>query len=170
MKANNTSIWLAALLAAGISGSSQALPTDRNQPIHVSADTATMDDNSGITTYSGNVQIKQGTLKIEARTVDLYRNEAGVSRILATGNVHFQQQAAADKPVTNAYGERMDYQVNRQEITITGQARVVQQKDTFTGQKIIYNLEKSLVNAFSGEAGKGQQRVEMVIQPKGAAK
>ncbi len=170
MKASNTSIWLAALLAMSLSGTSQALPSDRNQPIHVSADTATIDDNSGITTYSGNVQIKQGTLKITARRVDLHRDNEGVSRILATGDVQFQQQAATDKPVTNAYGERMDYQISRQEITITGQARVVQQQDTFTGQKIVYNLDKSLVNAFSGEAGKGQQRVEMVIQPKGAAK
>ncbi len=167
MKPNNTRLWLAALLSLSMSGTSLALPSDRNQPIHVSADTATIDDNTGITTYSGNVEIAQGTLKINARSVDLHRNESGVSRILATGDVKFQQQAAKDKPVTNAYGERMDYQVNRQEITITGQARVVQQKDTFTGQKIVYNLDKSLVNAFSGEGGQG--RVQMVIQPKGAA-
>ena len=167
MKPNNTRLWLAALLALSISGTSLALPTDRNQPIHISADTATIDDNTGITTYSGNVEIAQGTLKINARNVDLHRNASGVSRILATGNVKFQQQAASDKPLTNAYGERMDYQVDRQEITITGNARVVQQKDTFTGQKIIYNLEKSLVNAFSGDDG--QSRVQMVIQPKGAA-
>jgi lipopolysaccharide export system protein LptA len=166
MKPNNTRLWLAALLALSISGTSLALPTDRNQPIHISADTATIDDNTGITTYTGNVEIAQGTLKINARNVDLHRNEAGVSRILATGNVQFQQQAASDKPLTNAYGDRMDYQVSRQEITITGNARVVQQKDTFTGQKIVYNLEKSLVNAFSGDDGKG--RVQMVIQPKGA--
>jgi lipopolysaccharide export system protein LptA len=168
MKPNNTRLWLAALLSLGIAGTCQALPTDRNQPIHVSADRATMDDNSGITTYSGNVEIEQGSLKIKARSVDLHRNNDGVSRILATGNVQFQQQASSDKPVTNAYGERMDYQVQRQEITITGDARVVQQKDTFTGQKIVYNLDKSLVNAFSSEDGKGQ-RVQMVIQPKGAA-
>lgn len=168
MKPNNTRLWLAALLSLGIAGTCQALPTDRNQPIHVSADKATMDDNSGITTYSGNVEIEQGSLKIKARSVDLHRNNDGVSRILATGNVQFQQQASSDKPVTSAYGERMDYQVQRQEITITGDARVVQQKDTFTGQKIVYNLDKSLVNAFSSEDGKGQ-RVQMVIQPKGAA-
>jgi hypothetical protein len=42
MKPNNTRLWLAALLSLSISGTSLALPTDRNQPIHVSADTATM--------------------------------------------------------------------------------------------------------------------------------
>jgi hypothetical protein len=98
MKPNNTRLWLAALLALSISGTSLALPTDRNQPIHISADTATIDDNTGITTYTGNVEIAQGTLKINARNVDLHRNEAGVSRILATGSVQFQQQAASDKP------------------------------------------------------------------------
>ena len=57
--------------------------------------------------------------------------------------------------------------LGRREITITGKARVVQQTDSFTGQKIVYNLDKSLVNAFGGEGEKGQ-RVQMVIQPKGA--
>lgn len=167
MKATDRSTWLAALLALAISGNALALPEDRNQPIHISADQATIDDISGITTYAGNVSIEQGSMKISARRVDLHRNGGDVSRILATGNVQFQQQAARDKPVTNAYGERMDYDIARQEITITGQAKVVQQQDTFTGQKIVYNLDKSLVNAFSGEGDKGQ-RVQMVIQPKGA--
>lgn len=165
MKANSTRFWLALLLALGISGTSQALPTDRSQPIHISADKASMDDNTGVTTYSGNVHIEQGSMKITANKVDLHRDGQGVNRILATGNVHFQQQAAADKPVTDAYGERMDYHLDKREVTITGKARVVQRKDTFTGDKIIYNLDKSIVNAFSGE-GKSGQRVQMVIQPK----
>ncbi|GGO82861.1 lipopolysaccharide export system protein LptA [Marinobacterium nitratireducens] len=164
----NTRSWLAALLAVAMSGAALALPEDRNQPINISADQATIDDLSGTTTYSGNVSIEQGSMKITARQVDLYRSDGDVDRILATGNVHFRQQAAQDKPVTNAYGERMDYRIARREITITGNARVVQQKDSFTGQKIVYNLDKSLVNAFGGEGGEGQ-RVQMVIQPKGAA-
>jgi len=161
------SIWLAAMLSLAVSGTVQALPDDRNQPIQIAADQATIDDAQGVTSYSGNVQIEQGSMKITASKVDLYRSNGDVNRILATGNVHFQQQAASDKPVTNAYGERMDYSIDRREITITGQARVVQQKDTFTGQKIVYNLDRSLVNAFGGEGEKGQ-RVQMVIQPKGA--
>ncbi|MFC6669489.1 lipopolysaccharide transport periplasmic protein LptA [Marinobacterium aestuariivivens] len=168
MRATDTGTWLAALLALAISGSALALPGDRNQPIHISADQATIDDVSGVTTYAGNVHIEQGSMKISARQVDLHRNDGDVSRILATGNVHFQQQAASNKPVTNAYGERMDYDIGRREVTITGEAKVVQQKDTFTGQKIVYNLDKSIVNAFSGKGEQGQ-RVQMVIQPKGAA-
>ncbi|NVK44119.1 MAG: lipopolysaccharide transport periplasmic protein LptA [Oceanospirillaceae bacterium] len=164
MKATKT--WLAALSIA-VSSAALALPEDRSQPINISADQATIDDVSGTTIYSGNVSIEQGSMKITASQVDLYRSNGDVDRILATGNVHFQQQAARDKPVTNAYGERMDYRIDRREITITGNARVVQQKDSFTGQKIVYNLDKSLVNAFSGEGQKGQ-RVQMVIQPKGA--
>lgn len=167
MKPTNRNLWLAVLLSLAASGTALALPGDRDQPIQIAADQASIDDISGVASYSGNVQVEQGSMKITASKVDLYRSDGDVSRILATGNVHFQQQAASNKPVTNAYGERMDYRIDRREITITGKARVVQQKDTFTGQKIVYNLDKSLVNAFSGEGEKGG-RVQMVIQPKGA--
>ncbi|GAA0788155.1 lipopolysaccharide transport periplasmic protein LptA [Marinobacterium sediminicola] len=144
----------------------QALPDDRQQPIHISADSASMNERSGITVYTGNVEIVQGTMIIRGARVELHRNDAGVQRIISTGNpAQFQQQPSRNQPVTKAYGERMDYRVNKQEITITESARVDQGRDTFTGERIIYNMEKAVVNAYGSDSDSGQ-RVQMVIQPK----
>ena len=48
---------------AVMSASALALPSDRSQPISLVADKATYNDKTGITTYTGNVVIEQGTMK-----------------------------------------------------------------------------------------------------------
>jgi lipopolysaccharide export system protein LptA len=143
-----------------------ALPEDRNKPIHISANSAQIDENSGITTYSGNVLISQGTMKIKAGKVNLYQRNNNVNRIVATGSpASFSQTASANQAITDAYGQRLEYQVDTQTITITGNARVEQDKNQFSGERIVYQMDKSLVNAYSGEGNSGQ-RVQMIIQPK----
>ncbi|WP_432697956.1 lipopolysaccharide transport periplasmic protein LptA [Marinobacterium sp. YM272] len=151
-----------------LSAPAMALPEDSSQPIQIGADSASMNDNTGVTVYRGNVEIEQGSMKIRGDQVELYRSADGdVDRIVSIGRpAEFEQKPNADDPVTHAYGLRMEYRVNRQEITITQEARVEQGKDTFSGQRIVYNMDKAIVNAFSSESG--DQRVKMVIQPKQA--
>ena len=144
-----------------------ALPEDQQQPIHISADRASMNERTGVTVYSGRVEIVQGTMVIRGQRVELHRTAAGnVERIISTGKpAEFQQQPRKDQALTKAYGERMDYHVTQQEVTITESARVDQGQDSFTGERIIYNMEKAIVNAFGSDSDAGQ-RVQMVIQPK----
>jgi lipopolysaccharide export system protein LptA len=52
-----------------MSASAFALPSDRNQPISLVADRATYNDKTGITTYTGNVVIEQGTMKLQADSI-----------------------------------------------------------------------------------------------------
>lgn len=143
-----------------------ALPEDASQPIHISADSASINDNTGVTVYTGDVHIQQGTMQIRGDRVELYRNDAGeVDRIVSVGKpAEFEQQPQAEDPITYAYGLHMEYLVNAQQVTITEQARVEQGQDTFTGERIVYNMERAVVDAFSSESG--QTRVQMVIQPK----
>jgi len=155
------------LTALLLSSQCFALPEDRNEPIHVSADKARIDENTGVTHYWGDVSIRQGTMQINADEVELYRSEAGLDRIVAIGkgkDAHFRQKPTQEQPWTDAYGSRMDYQVSKQSLTITGNGRVHQGKDRFSGERIVYDIERSIVNAFGGKEGKG--RVQMVIQPK----
>lgn len=164
----NRPVLLTALLLT-FSTSVQALPEDRNQPINVSADRASMNERTGITVYTGDVEIIQGSMEIRGERVELHRAADGsIDRIISTGKpAKFQQQPSAEQPLTKAYGDKMDYRVKQQEITITENARVDQAKDTFTGERIVYNMERALVNAF-GSDRKGGERVKMVIQPKPA--
>lgn len=153
-------------LTLSLTGVAQALPEDASQPIHISADSASINENTGVTVYKGNVHIQQGTMKIRGDRVELYRNAAGdVNRIVSVGQpAEFEQQPQAEDPLTYAYGLHMEYLVDAQKVTITDEARVEQGQDIFTGQRIIYNMEQAIVDAFSSEGG--DTRVQMVIQPR----
>lgn len=144
-----------------------ALPDDQDQPIYVSADQASLNERTGVAVYTGAVEIRQGSMTLQGSRVEMHRDGQGsISRIITTGSpAEFQQQASPNQPVTKAYGLRMDYQVTTQTVTITENARVVQDADEFTGERIVYDMDNSIVDAFRSEA-QGGQRVQMVIQPK----
>lgn len=145
-----------------------ALPNDQDKPIYITADSASINDTTGITTYKGNVIIKQGSLLIEAAYVDMHRADEGVDKLVAKGApAHFRQQQEVNGDWSDAWGQHMVYMVNKKKLTITQNAKVIQGKDTFTGNKIVYDLEKSIVDAFGATSkdGKEKGRVNMVIQP-----
>ncbi|MEH6443904.1 MAG: lipopolysaccharide transport periplasmic protein LptA [Oceanospirillaceae bacterium] len=152
------------LAAISCSQTVSALPEDRNQPIDVVANNAVLDDKTGITTLTGAVKIIQGTMAITADKLVISRNKNGdISKMLATGKPsHFTQQQQKGQPYSKAWGSNMIYSVSEQKITITGNARVEQLKDKFTGEVIVYHMDKAIVNAKGGK-----QRVKMIIQPKG---
>lgn len=144
-----------------------ALSDDQEQPIHVSADQASMNELTGVAVYTGTVEIRQGTMTLEGSRVEMHRDSQGnISRIITTGSpARFEQQASPEQPLTKAYGLHMDYRVPTQTVTITEDARVTQDADEFTGERIIYDMDKSVVDAFRSESQDGQ-RVQMVIQPR----
>ena len=154
-------------LSLCISITAHALPEDQDQPIYVSADQASMNEISGIAIYTGNVEIRQGTMTLQGSRVEMHRDAQGsINRIITTGApAQFQQQASPNQPLTKAFGLRMDYSVPTQTVTITEQARVTQDADEFTGERIVYNMDKSVVDAFRSDNQDGQ-RVQMIIQPK----
>ncbi|MGB0466328.1 MAG: lipopolysaccharide transport periplasmic protein LptA [Pontibacterium sp.] len=145
----------------------QALPQDRDQPIHISANSASIDEKTGLTIYIGDVQVTQGTLLIEANRVELQRGDEGVELLTAYGKpAHFRQQPEINKAYTDAWGNTIIYRVNQEHLTLKQQAKIISDQDVFTGDRILYDLKSSVVDAF-GERKAGQGgRVEMIIQPK----
>ena len=59
------------LALACASSVAMALPSDREQPIRVQADSAELDERQGVAVYRGSVVITQGTLKITGDTVTI---------------------------------------------------------------------------------------------------
>lgn len=145
---------------------SHALESDRDQPIYVAADKASIDDNSGITIYTGDVDISQGSMILRGERVELRRDaEGNVDQIISDGSpAYFEQQPTEDQAVTVATGEKLDYRVADQVLEILGNARVVQAGDEFTGARINYDMNRALVDAY-GDAN-SDTRVRMVIQPR----
>ncbi|WP_205341102.1 lipopolysaccharide transport periplasmic protein LptA [Denitrificimonas caeni] len=164
----------AALLATSISllsGLAHALPSDSSQPINVQADSAEMDDKRGVAIYRGDVIITQGTLKITGDTVTITLNKSGdIDVFTSVGKpAYYEQQPATDKALVQAYGLTIQYFANNEKIIIIDQAKVIQQGNTFRGEKIIYDTKKQIVTAGRGKQGTittPSPRINMVIQPK----
>ncbi|MDL2424869.1 lipopolysaccharide transport periplasmic protein LptA, partial [Pseudomonas sp. BAgro211] len=71
MRLVNTLPLLFSLAAAIGSSAAWALPTDREQPIRVQADSAELDDKQGVAVYRGDVVVTQGSMKLTGNTVTL---------------------------------------------------------------------------------------------------
>ena len=54
-----------------------ALPTDKHETIRGSADNLTVDQKNGVATYTGSVEIRQGSLIINADSIIIHTNAEG---------------------------------------------------------------------------------------------
>jgi len=151
--------------------SAWALPTDRDQPIHIQSDDAQLDDKQGIATYKGNVIITQGSMKITGNTVTITRTPTGdVDVFTSVGNLaYYEQKPALDKPIVQAYAVTIQYFAAQDRIILIDKAKVINDGNTSEGEKIVYDTVKQIVNAGRATGAKvtaPRPRIDMVIQPK----
>lgn len=135
------------------------LPEDREQPIHVTADKAVQQDDR--VTYTGNVVIVQGTMRITANRVVVFSQNRKVQRIVATGDyAHFQQLPEPGADLIKARAHTITYHQGRDVIVLEKDAEVEQKGSTVRGERIDYLVSTQTVRAESGNAP-----VQMVLQP-----
>lgn len=142
---------------------SMALPSDSNKPIRLLADKATYKASTGVTTYSGNVIITQGTLKMTSSniTVNLAKN-GGIKSAVATGRpATMQQVVSKDKGVAKGQANKIEYNSVTGILTLSGNAKLTQDDASFSGNVLRYSLKAGDVEA---NAGNGK-RVELVFPP-----
>lgn len=159
-------IAVASVLTAGISMHAQALPSDAQQPIRLLADRATYSERTGVNSYSGNVTITQGTLKLAADniTVNLSNNRSIQSAVLSGRPATMQQVVTKEKGLARGQANKIDYNAVNGIVTLTGNAKLTQNGASFSGNVIRYSLKVGDVEATSG----GSQRVELIFPPNAA--
>lgn len=171
MRFVNTLPLILSLGAALGSAAAWALPSDRDQPIRIQADSAELDDKQGVAVYRGDVIITQGTLKITGDTVTITQTNSGdVDVFTSVGNLaYYEQKPAVDKDIVKAYGRTIQYFASNERIVLIDQAKVIQEGNTFEGEKIVYDTRRQIVNAGRAtgtNVGTPRPRIDMVIQPK----
>lgn len=161
------------LLSLGValgSASAFALPNDRDQPIHIQADNAHLDDKQGVATYTGDVIITQGSMMIKGNTVTMTRAASGdIDVVTSVGNLaYFEQQQSAAKPdKMKGWAVTIQYQAQKDMVILTDRAKVENEGNTTEGEKIVYNTKTQVATAGrGGNVTAPRQRIDMVIQPK----
>jgi len=144
-----------------------ALSTDRDQPINIVADTATIDDAKGIAIYEGNVVVTQGSILIKSSKLTLtYTNGQSLTQAIAEGKpATFQQTPNDKKGDIHASANRMEYRASEDILHLTKDAKLWQDKDSFTGAKISYDTKEGVIRAEKG-SDKDSPRVSVTIQPR----
>jgi lipopolysaccharide export system protein LptA len=152
-------LWLLTLPASGETLGLSA--QDSKAPIEVSADNFLADLNAKSGTYSGNVIVKQGNMRVRANTVRIDVEGDKPRQIRGAGNIVF------NAPSGNARGDALVYDVGPRLVTLTGNVVLTKDKNVMRGPKLTINLA-------SGEAqlgGKGTTmtggRVQGLFIPEG---
>ncbi|MEQ5801713.1 lipopolysaccharide transport periplasmic protein LptA [Halomonas sp. H10-9-1] len=158
------------LLALAVAPASQAQSQnqDANAPILVEADRLDLDDRAGTAVYTGNVDIRQGSMRLTGNRVEIRRNAAGeLSLATATGErAYLEQQPDPTEPVVKGWGRTVIYHVAERRVELIDRAELHQGGDTFEGGYLEYFLDRRVVQARADAEGvEGNQRIRMTLQP-----
>ena len=163
---------LLGLGAALGSVSAWALPTDQQQPIRIQADDAQLDDKNGVATYTGDVIITQGSMKVTGNKVTMTRAPNGdIDVVTSVGNLaYFEQlQTAGDTKPVQGWGVTIQYHATQDRVVLIDRAKVVDKDGNVTqGEKIVYDTKQKLASggrATGTNVTESGQRIYMVIQP-----
>lgn len=153
------------LIVATMPASAWALDSDRDQPMHLEADSVTIDDQKKISRYSGAVQMSQGSVRATGDEIVVHSNEDGPERIIIMGSpATFRQRPQGKEQDAYGHARRIEHDTERETTLFIGEARFWQDKEEFAGASIEYDAARDRVRAQGSTDG--SSRVRIVIQPK----
>jgi lipopolysaccharide export system protein LptA len=157
-----TDVLLAAALVA-CAGTALAKTSDRNQPMDAESNqnNCILTD-TGQCVMTGNVQISQGSLHINAAKAVIYREGGDISRAVLTGAPAVLKQQMDDGTPLNARASNVDYNLRTEVVVFTGDVQLDQPRGSMSGQRVVYNLKTGVIDS----GGEGNGRVKMHILPK----
>lgn len=125
-----------AAIAQGTQLAFGGIKADPSQPVEVTADNLEVDQATGQATFSGQVLVTQGEMKLSADKVRvIYDQEARkIARLDASGNVLLVSGPDA------AESENAEYTVDSGTIVMTGNVLLNQGPSTIAGERMVVDL------------------------------
>lgn len=149
---------------------------DRDKPIHLEADHATVEDykHKGelrTSIFTGNVVMTQGTLILRADKVIMKEDAAGYRYATAYGDlVSYRQKRDGVNEYVEAWSKRAEYDDKTDKIELFGSARLKRGADEVEGDYISYDIASDFFQVSGRHQPENDKnsdhRVRAVIQPK----
>lgn len=146
----------AAALAQGAEVAFGGLKADTTLPVEVTADALSVNQTDGTATFSGNVLVIQGGMRLSADRVEVVYGNAERSRIErlhASGNVTLVSGKDA------AEAADAIYTIETGDVEMTGNVLLTQGANTIAGEKLVVDLTSG--------TGRMEGRVKTILQPGG---
>ncbi len=149
-------LWLALIWQAPAAAETAGVfATDSDAPINIEADKMSLFRSGAQAELLGNAALAQGPLSLTAREVAVFYGTTAprrLTRITATEDVHIISENGRE-----VFGDAAVYLVSAEEMTVTGNVRVINTKDTdadtLTGVRLIINLRNGTSRIFGAPKG-----------------
>ncbi|MFZ5503603.1 MAG: lipopolysaccharide transport periplasmic protein LptA [Pseudomonadota bacterium] len=163
----NTLTAIALALLAPLCFAEQA---DREQPVQLQADQVVVDDVKKTSTFTGSVQLSQGTLRILGDKIVVVQDPQGFKQITISGNsASFRQKRDGVNEYVEGSGGRIEYNTNNERIDLYSNARITRNQDEIRGEHITYSAKTGIFQADDNSKKSGKaapQRVQAILFPK----
>lgn len=112
------------------------LNVDNTAAVEIAADNLAVDQDNGTATFSGNVIIGQGDLRLSAGSVRVVYSEAtgDIASLLASGGVTFVTASEA------AEAQSANYNLVSGELVLTGDVLLTQGASALSAERMVINL------------------------------
>lgn len=143
---------------------------DRDKPLHLEADQVLVDDAQQISTFTGNVNLTQGTMVIRGDKIVVVQDKEGFKHGTAYGNTaSFRQKREGLDEYVDGYGERIEYDTRAETVDFYVRARLKRELDEVRGEHITYSQKTEIFHVNSGGVNPENEppkRVRAILQPK----
>ena len=134
-----------------------ALPEDAKQPIEIEAQSVIVDETTGFNEFSGNVEVKQGSLLLLAEIIQVQTDNEEVVSMVAKGTLEkpakYIQNQEDQARFIEATATLITYDVEGGMIFLVGNAHLVQGFDSFSGDTLDYDINNDKVVVKGSEDG-----------------
>ena len=144
-----------------------ALPEDAKQPIEIEAQSVIVDESTGFNEFSGNAEVRQGSLLLLAELIQVQTNNEEVLSVIAKGTLEkfakYSQNQENQERFIEGTAALITYDVNEGMIFLVGNARLVQGFDSFSGETLDYDIDNDKVVLKSSEDGTERVKFKIVL-------
>ena len=158
-------LWAgAAVLLLCLGAAARAAEQTPPPPLTIEADRVEINDKTGVSTYRGDVVVDRGDVHLTCDTLTVHNVDGQVRQGDCRGGpATFRRAPDAQHKEIHGHSGQVQYYLEDEHVILLHDAFVQQGDDTFTGQRIVYYMQRDLVRAG------GSGRVHITIQPKKGA-
>ena len=156
----------AGLALALLAPAAPARESDLSEPVDVSADRSEFDERAGTQVLEGNVDIRQGTLRIRADRIEIRLEDGRLARIDGAGSpIRFEQEDDAGEPMRGE-ARAIRYDAVAGNLVLEGGATLARPRQSLSSERITFDARTQRVSAEGGEDAEGEAgRVTIRIEP-----
>lgn len=155
-------------LIIGICSSAIAANNEQDAAIHIAADRAEVREQNNVSIYTGNVNIRRGSINISGDRVTIKSKPAGELKLITvTGKPARFTQLNDQGEQVEAESETLIYHADSGLLKLKVNALLSKNQNQFSSQHIIYDSQRNIVKAGQGKIENTTQpaRVQITIQP-----